>query len=438
MAKSYQEGSTWSFRLRMCGQDVYRTGFASQAEADKAQETIRVSLRQEGKASGDGPYRTTLGTAFLNYACERLPTLKGAAQDKNRINRYLRPLGLPTVELVRLESTEQMPPYWEVSLSQPAERKIPACLVAHRSQLDEVSTRSEIERAKLAGMRMADVTTYHLQALIDAMVAEGKEPATISLERAELRRLFNYARKVWRWTNPDRNPASDVRTPPVDNARDRIMTNKEWEKMSVKLAEYGNRYVVPLLALMLETAMRSCEPLTYARWGHVNWTRQLLQLPDAKTGKRDVPLNPMAITILGELAERAGNYQPDDPIFPITYEAVKKAWSVSREACGVSDIYIHDLRHTAATRYSIEYNGNLPVIKLITGHKTVEMVMRYINLKADDVVRMMHGVELAEDDAPAGYRKNPADQLPAPKPTSLPIEQLLVPSVLDEASLWEG
>jgi hypothetical protein len=30
--------------------------------------------------------------------------------------------------------------------------------------------------------------------------------------------------------------------------------------------------------------------------------------------------------------------------------------------------------------------------------------MRYINLNADDVVRMMHNEELANDDAPAGYQ----------------------------------
>lgn len=87
MAKPYQEGQVWSFRLRCRGQDIYRTGFASEAKAKRALEDIRVTLLRESKASGDGPFRTTLGEAFLRYGLERLPSLKGAPQDKNRINR---------------------------------------------------------------------------------------------------------------------------------------------------------------------------------------------------------------------------------------------------------------------------------------------------------------------------------------------------------------
>lgn len=412
MAKPYQEGHVWSFRLRCRGQDIYRTGFASEAKAKRAMEDIRTSLLQESLASGEGPYRTTLGEAFMRYGLERLPSLKGAIQDKNRINRYLRLLGLPTLILLETEPASPKPPYWEVQLSDVSQRQIPSSLRVHRDSLEENSTRSDAERARLAAMRMADVTTYHIQALVDAMRSEGKGAATIGLEVAELSRLFNYARRVWRWTNPGRNPAVDVEKPSVDNARNRVLTNEEWARMSEKLAEYGNEYVLPLLALMLETAMRSCEPLTYARWGHVNWGRRVLELPDAKTGKRDVPLNPEAIAILGELANKAGDYQPDDHIFPITYEAVKKAWSQSRDACGLSDVYIHDLRHTSATRYSLEYKGNLPFIQVITGHKTVTMVMRYINVKADDVVTVMHGEEVDEERAPAGYRKNPEGALP--------------------------
>lgn len=409
MAKPYQEGQVWSFRLRCRGQDIYRTGFASEAKAKRALEDIRVTLLRESKASGDGPFRTTLGEAFLRYGLERLPSLKGAPQDKNRINRYLRAVGLPTLTLLEIERTSAKPPYWEVQLCDESERKIPSSLGVHRLSLAENSTQSDAQRARLAAMKMADVTTYHIQALVDTMRSEGKGDATIALEAAELSRLFNHARAVWRWTSPGCNPVTDVKNKTNDNARTRVLTNEEWAEMSEKLAGYGNKYALPLLALMLETAMRSCEPLTYARWGHVNWGRRVLELPDAKTGKRDVPLNPAAIAILEELASKAGDYQPDEHIFPTTYEAVKKAWSQSREACGLSNIHIHDLRHTSATRYALEYKGNLPFIQVITGHKTVTMVMRYINIKADDVVTVMHGKEVDEDKAPAGYRKNLGD-----------------------------
>lgn len=37
MAKPFLEGTGWAFRLRAEGQDIYRSGFASEAAANKAQ-----------------------------------------------------------------------------------------------------------------------------------------------------------------------------------------------------------------------------------------------------------------------------------------------------------------------------------------------------------------------------------------------------------------
>ena len=151
--------------------------------------------------------------------------------------------------------------------------------------------------------------------------------------------------------------------------------------------------------------MRSCEPLMTMRWGHINWSARVLELPDAKTGGRKVPLGPGALDILSQmhrhLKERP---QPEDKVFNTTYEAVKKAWAVARERAGVSDVGLHDLRHTSATRFALEFNGNVPVLKVITGHKTVQMVMRYVNVKASEVATMMHGESLDVLHTAAGYQ----------------------------------
>ncbi|WP_028450477.1 tyrosine-type recombinase/integrase [Chitinibacter tainanensis] len=405
MAKAYREGKTWSFRLRLKGQDIYRIGFPTEAAANQAQAEIRQASAQSAQPSGSGPFCTTLGRAFMQYAKERLPSLKGADKDANRINRYLRPLGLPTIQLEKLNAAAGSSIYWKVSFVGKTERVIPNSLKTHRAKQEERSSESQRQRAALAGMNMSDVTSHHVQQLIDAMKTEGKGAATIDHERAELRRLFSYARKIWNWRALSVNPASDVIALSLDSKRDRILSNDECRKMFAALHEYGNPYAVPLVWLMLETGMRSCEPLTYANWGCVNWTRRILELPDSKTGQRNVPLGPGAMTVLKMLAERAGHYAPDDPIFPTTYEAIKKAWATSRKQCGVEGVNLHDLRHTAATRYALEFKGDLPVIMQITGHKTIAMVMRYINIKVDDVVNKLHGEELDVGSAPAGYKQ---------------------------------
>lgn len=114
----------------------------------------------------------------------------------------------------------------------------------------------------------------------------------------------------------------------------------------------------------------------------------------------------------------------DTPILPTTYEALKKAWVVACEEAGVDNANPHDLRHTGTTRYAIEFNGNMPVLKLITGHKTDSQLMRYINLKADHVVNMMHGKPMDEANAPAGLRigniRAPKEIRPVPSTESAP------------------
>lgn len=419
MGKPFREGLGWAFRLQAQGQDIYQSGYPSSAAASKAQTEILVELRNQDKAAGQGPFRTSVAAAFTSYARERLPFLKGAPSDVGRINRYLRALGLPVIRLKGIdEPSDGSKVYWTVSFAHERERTIPNSLKAHRTQQEQQSFQCDNARRRLAQMMMADVTTYEIQRLVDAMRSAGYSANTISLERAELRRLFNYARRQLKWTRPGTNPASDLTLPAHDRPRDVVLTNEQWRSMSEALCEAGNEYAPPLFCLMLETAMRSCEPLTYARWRHVNWERMLLELPDAKTGKREVPLGPGALDILRMLLDRAmakGNAKPrakksikpfslDDKIFPTTYEAVKKAWSVARKACGLGDVRMHDLRHTAATRYALQFKGNLPVIMKITGHATVEMALRYINLKAEEVAGMLHDKEPPVGKLAAGYQ----------------------------------
>lgn len=89
------------------------------------------------------------------------------------------------------------------------------------------------------------------------------------------------------------------------------------------------------------------------RWEHVNWERRVLELPDGKTGRRNVPLGPGALAILEYVKALGLTSEPAEQVFPTSYEAVKKVWSEARKEAGVENIQLHDLRHTSATRYGV-------------------------------------------------------------------------------------
>lgn len=408
MAKPYQDGKSWAFRLRLQGQDIFRSGFPSEAAARKEMNTLRAEIENADKASGNGPFQTSLGIALSDYARQKLPYLKSATQEARRINAYLRLLSLPVIQLETLEAptegANRQLRHFNVTLVREQGRNIVNSLKAHRAQQAEQNAEVDRLRKQLASTPVADVRLHQVQSLMDAMRDAGSSPATIGLERALLRSFFNHARQQWKWTRPFDNPAGKgLNLPTIDNARDRVLTQQDWERVHVYLKEYNNPYAFPMVCLLLESAMRIGEPLVHVRWSDVDWAHSILHLPDGKTGKRKVPLSPNAVRLLEELKDADVDYAPEEKIFRTTYEAIKKAWTQSCKKAGITDIRLHDLRHTSATRYAIEFNGNLPYLKVITGHKTDAMLNRYINIKAEHVALAMHKKEIPPELAPAGY-----------------------------------
>lgn len=431
MAKPYREGKTWSFRLRVHKQDLYRCGFASEVEARVAMEDARRVFEAAQRPAHAGPFDTTLGEALQLYGRERLPMLKGARQEANRINRYLRAAGLPTLRVEPFkneaggEGRAKGVVHWAVVVESAVEgRRIPQGLGAHRAQLSARAMGSDQHRRALARTPMAEVSSHEIQLLLNRMGEEGYQAATIGLEHALLRRLFSYAKKSWRW--PLANAASGLDLPPIDNARDRVLTNREWQRVCEALERCDNPYVAPALGVLLQTAMRCSDALVHARWTDYDRDRCVLTLPDGKTGGRCVPLGPGAVAILeGLWAREKGAATRQSRIFPLTYEALKAAWNRACVRADVEGVRLHDLRHTSATRFALEFNGNIPVLQLITGHKTISQLMRYVNIKADDVVRLMHGRSLDQDAAPAGYglaaETRPETELPETLPDNVRV-----------------
>ena len=432
-AKPFREGKSWSIRFQHHGKRVYLSGCSSARAAEHAAQEQRAARDALGKPARSGPERTPLAVALSDYARERLPYLKGARQDAQRINNYLRSCKLPVVHLTPSaipmgeESGEVGRPkakirLWDVTLVNEVVRVIPSSLKAHREAQAKAAAPVQRERQRLAAMRVSDIGRHHIQSLINAMRDAGFDAATIERERAELRRLFNHASNVWSWSTPRRNPASGLDMPTVDNRRERIVTNAEWDAILASLSGNRNFYVIPALSLLLHTAMRSSEQLITARWEDVDWAHNVLRLRDAKAGRRQVPLGPAAIDTLQTLRkiirERVvkaggspGKSAPGEvgPIFMLSYEALKKAWTTACRTAGVENARLHDLRHTAATRYALEFNGNVFVLRAITGHKTDAMLSRYVNITPEMVAMMMHREALDDDHAPAGTPRMEAE-----------------------------
>lgn len=425
-AKAFKEGSGWAMRRRILGQDLYVSGKTSALAARKEMEALVSSLKGEKKPFGLGSQLTTLGQALQDFALVHLPRLKGARQEKDRINRYLRSIGLDIAELrepaprdaAKKEDEPQQGKrgrrYFDVELvatTPHAPRKFPRGLKRHRESQALNCFESDRLRMLLAGTAVGKVTRHQVQRLMDRLTAEGASPATVALERALLRRFFNYAHRTWHWSDVQDNPAQGLTLPAVDETPrlEGLLSAEDEERlMAAALGHCRSEQFAPLLELLVETGMRTSEPLDEClRWKHVDLEARLLRLEDSKTGAGNVPLTLRAVEALQRL-KALGNGAPEEKVVSMSYEALKACFRRACEHAGLKDVQLYDLRRTAACRLALE-SGNIFLVKELLRHKTLEMSARYTKaLGAGNVVEYFkkreqeqaHGGEVAKCVAP--------------------------------------
>ncbi|MFN7643542.1 MAG: hypothetical protein ACK5PW_10760 [Burkholderiales bacterium] len=194
-AAPYRDGAGWAMRRRVQGIELFVSGCASAAAARKAMDERISELDAHGKPMGLGPHRTSVAQALQDYGRQRLPFMKGARQEADRINKLLRAANLATLEVTpwaqavanglvqetaRRADRKGRGQYFVVGLVEPAPaRRIPKGLSEHRKALERQTARSDALRKHLACLPVAAVQRHHLQRLVDALRAEGREPATL-------------------------------------------------------------------------------------------------------------------------------------------------------------------------------------------------------------------------------------------------------------------
>jgi integrase len=181
------------------------------------------------------------------------------------------------------------------------------------------------------------------------------------------------------------NPARGVKKAPVRKV-ERYLSEAEIarlaEALDAEAQESGNPYPSAAIKLLLLTGCRKGEIVNLC-WDHVDFERECLRLPDSKTGAKVVYLNAPARALLCEVPRMANTSR----VVPgaraaSSGPAIDKVWSRVRTAAGLTDVRLHDLRHSFA---SVGAAGglSLPVIGALLGHKHTATTARYAHLSAD-------------------------------------------------------
>jgi integrase len=220
---------------------------------------------------------------------------------------------------------------------------------------------------------LADISRAH------ASWAETPRAANYAL--AVLSKLLTWSEKHG-YRDKGTNPCGEIdRYPEVK--RKRYLTTDEMARLGEVLhqAEMSgeNPWIVNIFRLLLLTGARLGEMLSL-RWEYVDVSRRALHLPDSKTGAKTIPLSPAALSLLQSLPrlDRSPWVFPSHiPGAHIT--AVHHNWTRIRDRAGLSDVHIHDLRHSYASA-AITAGGSLPLVGHLLGHAQPITTQRYAHI----------------------------------------------------------
>ncbi|WP_371810782.1 site-specific integrase [Ruegeria sp. HKCCD7318] len=157
----------------------------------------------------------------------------------------------------------------------------------------------------------------------------------------------------------------------------------EWPRLMQACDQDRNKLLRPLLVLAVETAMRRGELLAM-EWRYVDLQRCTALLPKTKNGHaRTVPLSPVAVETLLAMSRN------HDRVFPLSGDCVRQGFDRLRRRAHAEDLRFHDLRHEAISRL-VEHGLSLIEVQQVSGHRSLQMLQRYVHLQTDDIVAKLH------------------------------------------------
>lgn len=185
----------------------------------------------------------------------------------------------------------------------------------------------------------------------------------------------------------DDNPVKGIERYPEEK-RNRWLDNDEVQRLWDVLNEYNNQDVANAIRLLLLTGSRRNEVL-HATWDQFDLDNSVWTKPAHTTKQKrmeHLPLSAQAISILKTMKSKSNS----SFLFPgktsnKPVQGIKKAWHTIRKKAELSDVRLHDLRHTYASH--LVSNGlSLSIVGKLLGHTQVSTTQRYAHL-ADEPLR---------------------------------------------------
>ena len=259
-----------------------------------------------------------------------------------------------------------------------ADRYLPFIRTYKRSwKTDETVLRIHI-LPEIGGLCLDEITSHSITSIIIELRKIGYSSGTVGRVIIILRYIFNLARK-WKVLQSGQNPAADIPVP-ADVQRNRFLDKAEIARLIDVLATDENQVASKAILLLLMTGARRNE-ITHAKWEYVDLHAGTILVPVSKSGKpRYVVLNKAARALLGALpGPSISPFLFPSPVTGHPPASLHFPWSRIRKRAGLTDVRLHDLRHSFASQL-VNGGRSLYDVQRLLGHANTKATQRYAHL----------------------------------------------------------
>jgi len=246
--------------------------------------------------------------------------------------------------------------------------------LSKHSQVDQQSMFKNYILPAMGTTKLTDVKYHQIQSLHASF--NGRVRGNRILE--VVRKAFNLAvRLEWIAKNPCQGIKWNHEEP-----RHRYLTQDEIKRLFEVLAVRGDDLSAAAVKLLILTGARRGE-LLRATWSQFDLTEAVWVKPSSHTKqKREhrIPLSEEAVQLLRRIKKGS----KDKFVFPGRWgnehqTDLKKFWDAVRTEAGITDVRLHDLRHTYAS-ILVSSGASLPMIGAMLGHTQPSTTARYAHL----------------------------------------------------------
>jgi integrase len=240
---------------------------------------------------------------------------------------------------------------------------------------------------------LSQISSFDIERYKKARSETKTKTSTINRELAALSHLFNKALE-WRWI--DHKPCV-IKKFKEDNGRIVYLTIEQANNMLESAKQDDCIYIYPFFMIGLATSMRRMEILSI-KVEHIDFEKRVIYIPVAKAGKREQPMTENLSNFLRNYLKSAESDQiwllPSKRSETGHAMSIEKTFRrvVIRAGLDPKEVVRHTLRHTAIT-HLVQAGVDLPTVQRISGHKTLQMVVRYAHQNGAHIQAAMDKLE---------------------------------------------